>query len=263
MNFRRVEPQGNATHWVESYWIVEGDDPTHEQKIIPDGFPEIIFHFGDPYRINLSGQWEQQAPNLVAGQIRQHFYLQNTGRASIFGIKLLPYALHQIFQFDMSVLTNRVLPVYQLNIPELIELESQIRQTQDMNGRIHVADRFFSSYQYAPDSAALGVAWIFKMKGTGSIHDLSGVMGVSERQAERIFKKSIGVSPKFYSRIIRFNAIFQLLSQYDPGWAKLAYESGFADQSHFIRNFKAFTGEDPSAYGFDEKSLANFFLNKG
>ncbi len=87
-------------------------------------------------------------------------------------------------------------------------------------------------------------------------------IGLSERQLERLFKKYIGLSPKFYTRIIRFSTIFELIQQEDPGWAGLAYESGFYDQSHFIRNFKAFTGEDPSRYGFDEKNMANFFLKK-
>jgi AraC-like DNA-binding protein len=264
MSFRRLEPHGNATRWVESYWIVENQDPTpHEQKIIPDGFPEIIFHFGDPYQINMSGRWEAQALSLVAGQIRQHFYLQNTGLSNILGIKLQPPALHQLFQIDMSDLTDRVLTLDQLKIPKLMDLESQVRQAQDADERIQVSNTFFSTFPNTPNTVFAGIDWIFKTRGTGSVLELSQVMGVSERQAERLFQKWIGLSPKFYCRIIRFNAIFQLLSKRQPGWAELAYEAGFADQPHFIRNFKAFTGDEPSGYGFDEQSLANFFLKKG
>jgi AraC-like DNA-binding protein len=263
MNFKRIEPEGIAAHWVESYWIVENHDATpHEQKIIPDGYPEIIFHFGDPYRININGSWEQQALSLVAGQIRQHFYLQNTGKANIFGIKLQPATLGQLFQFDMGGLTDRVLPVDQLMMPQLNDLQSTIRLANEMDERIAVANRFFSAYREPKNSVFAGVDWIFKTRGTGTIQELSDVMAMSERQVERLFQKHIGLSPKFYCRIIRFNAIFHLFSQGEPGWAELAYEAGFADQSHFIRNFKAFTGEEPSVYGFDEQSLANFFLKK-
>ena len=86
--------------------------------------------------------------------------------------------------------------------------------------------------------------------------------GVSERQLERLFKKYIGLSPKYYARIIRFNYIFKLIHLKNTSWAEVVYQSGFYDQSHFIRNFKAFTGEDPSSYYFEEKNMANFFLNK-
>jgi AraC-like DNA-binding protein len=48
----------------------------------------------------------------------------------------------------------------------------------------------------------------------------------------------------------------------DPSWMDLTYEAGFADQSHFIRNFKSFTGEDPTGYSFGEKNMANFFMQK-
>ncbi|MEM1408493.1 MAG: helix-turn-helix domain-containing protein [Bacteroidota bacterium] len=43
---------------------------------------------------------------------------------------------------------------------------------------------------------------------------------------------------------------------------QIALDSGFFDQSHFIKDFKEFTGEDPSKYLFEEKNMANFFLKK-
>ena len=88
------------------------------------------------------------------------------------------------------------------------------------------------------------------------------VSGKNERQIERLFSKYIGLSPKFYSRIIRFSHIFELMRSKDNSWGDLVYKSGFYDQSHFIKNFKEFTGEDPSSYGFEEKNMANFHLKK-
>jgi AraC-like DNA-binding protein len=264
MNFRRVEPTGAAKHWVESYWIIESDDNVpDDQKIIPDGYPELIFHFADQYRINISGLWETQAFSLLAGQIRQCFYLQNTGRVSILGIKLQPYALTQLFQLDMSLVTDKVVPLDAAEIQTLTDLDERIRASHEMDERVAIVNKFFELFPdlELPIQKAINV--ISETKGGITVEKLSEAMAVSERQVERLFQKFIGLSPKFYCRIIRFNAIFQLLSQRDPSWAELAYEAGFADQSHFIRNFKAFTGEGPSDYGFDEKTLANFFLKKG
>jgi transcriptional regulator GlxA family with amidase domain len=85
---------------------------------------------------------------------------------------------------------------------------------------------------------------------------------ITERQLERLFKKYIGLSPKFYSRIIRFNHIFQLVKEKRISWLEITHLSGYFDQSHFIRDFKAFTGEEPSQYFFDAPDMANFFLKK-
>jgi AraC-like DNA-binding protein len=79
---------------------------------------------------------------------------------------------------------------------------------------------------------------------------------------ENLFKKWVGLSPKFYSRIVRFNYIFDLVQKNKYNWNDLAYEAAFYDQSHFIRSFKNFTGENPTDYSFNEQNLANFFLRK-
>jgi len=125
MNFRRVEPTDGAKHWVESYWIIESDDNAiHDQKIIPDGYPEIIFHFADQYRINISGSWEDQAFSLLAGQIKQHFYLRNTGRVSILGVKLQPHTFMQLFKFEMSSITDKVVS---LDVVDINDAAHRIR----------------------------------------------------------------------------------------------------------------------------------------
>jgi AraC-like DNA-binding protein len=92
--------------------------------------------------------------------------------------------------------------------------------------------------------------------------ELSEAAGVGERQLENLFKKFVGLSPKFFARIIRFNYIFRLAESHGDNWTRLAYEAAYYDQSHFIRNFKKFTGESPAAYAFDEENMANFFLKK-
>lgn len=79
MIFKRITPPADLEKIIDCYWIVENDDPApHRQKIIPDGFCEIIFHYRDPYRICLTDTWEQQYMHLLAGQISRHFYLENT-----------------------------------------------------------------------------------------------------------------------------------------------------------------------------------------
>ena len=55
---------------------------------------------------------------------------------------------------------------------------------------------------------------------------------------------------------------FDQIKQGKEPWLDITYDSGYYDQAHFIKNFKEFTGESPSAYGFEEKNMANFFLFK-
>ncbi len=247
MEFRRIEPTGAAAKAVECYWTVKDDDTKpQKQKIIPDGFTEIIFHFGDHYRINLDGGWKTQGTRLLAGQISKYFYLENSGATEIFGIKLKPTALTHLFGMPMRSIVDKV-----------IDLDIEID--------FHNADQFFSRLceNYPNDHPAdRAVEMIFAKKGMISVTEICQELSIGERYLQQLFQKYVGLSPKFFARIIRFSYIFGVIKEGKPDWAQIVYEAGYYDQSHFIRNFKAFTGEDPSEYIFAEKTLANFFLKK-
>ncbi len=91
MLYEKIQPDHSLSSFIDCFWVIENNDPSiNKEKIIPDGFPEIIFHYGAPYRINISGEWKEQTRVLVAGQIRNHFFLENTGVTGMIGVKLQP-----------------------------------------------------------------------------------------------------------------------------------------------------------------------------
>lgn len=264
MRFKRIDPSKELSTYIECYWVVESDHPPHEQKIIPDGFPEMIFHYGEPYEIDLNGAWELQDKALIAGQISQHFLLRNRGYAKMLGLKFRPAAIGQLFNIDMSRLLDKVVSLHTLLDGHFQFLIGAPLNTEDPVGLITQIEKYLSSQiptKPAP-VASFAADAIHQTRGTVSIADLCTQLDVSERTLERSFKKYIGMAPKYYARIIRFNHIFELIQNKSLRWADLVYESGYYDQSHFIRDFKKFSGEDPTRYIFDEPNLANFFLKK-
>lgn len=265
MFFKRIEPSSALAHLVECFWVVESSEPPHPQKIIPDGFPEIIFHYRDHYRINISGRWEDQTKYLMAGQITKYFHLENTGDAGMIGIKLKPSAPTQLFQLDMKEYRDKVVDL-ELAAPNTFKwFIDLINDSPDHAEWIKVLEKLLLELPIAQINNTLVAALdlIFDNKGVIKVGEICNLLDVNERTLERLFARYVGLSPKFYARIIRFNAIFDLMQKKDPGWSDLVYESGYYDQSHFIRNFRNFTGIDPSKYFYDEPSMANFFLRKG
>jgi AraC-like DNA-binding protein len=266
MNFNRIKPRQGLENIIECFWMVDGDEARPDrQKIIPDAFTELIFHFGDPYRIRLSTRWETQGRSLFAGQINKHFYLENTGRSGIFAIKLRPSAATHLFGTQMSELTNKVIDLQTLGKDhDLLVLDKAVRYAKPAERQSTCERFFFDRIDRVPRNHPVdnAVNEIFKQHGMVAIKELAEVLAIGERYIEQIFKKYIGLSPKLFSRIVRFNYIFQLIQDKDPNWSDVVFQSGFYDQSHFIRNFKAFTGEDPSKYTFGRKDLANFFLKQ-
>lgn len=265
MEFKRITPCTDLGDVVDCYWIIT-DEQTEpiEQKIIPDGFPEIIFHFGDPYQIRITQDWELQSDNLLAGQISRHFFLRNTGRSEIFGIKMKPAAIARLFDISMHDVTDRVVPL-KSKIQEGLPDVALMRSLRDDAERIRIIEQALMKllHRPAPNTWIEKVVdVIFETRGLIPVARLCSIAGTGERQLERAFRKYIGLSPKFFARIIRFSHIFQLIHKKNLNSSELGLEAGFYDQSHFIKNFKAFTGEDPSRYFFDQQTLANFFLKK-
>ncbi len=266
MKFQRIDPSPLAAKAVECYWVVEDEDATPvKQKIIPDGFTEIIFHFGDPYRIRLRDRWALQGRSLFAAQIKGHFFLENTGRTEIVGIKLKPAAITHLFGVSMAGTADTVLTLRGSLGSKMERLEKSIPKDRNNTERVAIANAFFeeccSGYPAShPLDRALEM--IFERKGMIGVAEISKELSVGERYTEKLFSHYVGLSPKFFARIIRFGYIFQLIKEHVPDWATVVYEAGYYDQSHFIRNFKAFTGEDPSEYLFEDATLANFFLKK-
>lgn len=265
MIYHRQLPTTALRHLINCYWHIdsEGDQTVETQKIVPDGYPEIILHYGDSYEVNISGEWKAQSRYLLAGQLKHHFFLRNTGKSGMIGIKLQPAALTCLFDLDQSGLTGKV-----VELPEDIEqvlspILALLKPELDIIEVCKELDNVFlklTPLETNTKDIEEALAFIIDRKGNLGVNELTQAVDCGERKLERLFKRFVGISPKFFARIIRLSHIFELMQEGDKSWSDLVYDSGFYDQSHFIKNFKEFTGEDPSSYGFDERNMANFHL---
>lgn len=266
MLFLKQAPPSNLAHIVKEFWIVENADTTPEQqKIIPDGYCEIVLHYGDKYRIKTHDEWEEQAKMLLSGQCRQFFFLENTGASAMLGIKLMPVSAYVLFQCEMSVLLDRVVPLVSVTnaLPPTELLQRELNPETRIQLAVKWIEEILIPKRYDEVSRiAVITDQIIEQKGLADIESIAQLNGITRRHVEREFKRIIGLTPKYFSRIIQFSYIFEAMRANDHGWVDVALNSGYFDQSHFIRNFKAFTGESPSQYGFDKQNLANFFLRR-
>jgi transcriptional regulator GlxA family with amidase domain len=92
------------------------------------------------------------------------------------------------------------------------------------------------------------ISGVIHAKGLLSVDEMAKRSFLSVRQFERNFKTYSGFSPKLYSRIIRFQAATQQYGNTDKSLTNIAYECGYSDQSHFIHDFKQFSGYHPKQY---------------
>ena len=269
MIYKQIASTIQVEQFIKSFWLIDSrnDATITIEKIIPDGYPELIFHYEDAYKVNISGTWLEQEKYLIAGQIKNHFFLENTGKIGMFGIKFQPWALKILFDIDMSLVTNTVVSINKALHKRINPvLEIAINKSLLFEDKVMAIESWFidnlNLKKIDIHNGQIATKLIIDTKGKIPIKEIIETVNISERSLERYFKIHIGLTPKFYSRIIRFSYIFHLIQDRNFNWSDITFLAGFYDQPHFIRNFKKFTREEPSKYGFTEENMANFFLKK-
>jgi AraC-like DNA-binding protein len=97
--------------------------------------------------------------------------------------------------------------------------------------------------------------------GTLSVRELARQGGISERQLEREFNDIVGLAPKIFSRILRFQRVFQAFEQ-NAKWVDVALECGYYDQPHLIADFRQFAATTPTTFDLGQFELSRHFLRK-
>lgn len=255
MIYREHIPCPELIPYVECFWELRDDaheEHTQPERILPDGCFELVLNFGEAFkRFHSDGSVELQPPALMVGQMTRHVMIQPTGRIDLLGIRFHPGGAFPFFKFPQSELTDRI-----LNIEEAIpfsEMFSELYDQPAAHSRKKIIETWLCTLLRSNKNdcrlTQRAAQAILAHNGVIILKTFRQNLSVSERQLERVFKDQVGLSPKMFARIIRFQSIFRALESESPAnWSPLAFECGYYDQSHFLRDFKAFAGELPSSY---------------
>lgn len=244
MYYQKIIPIKPLQDYIRYFWILE-DFGDKTFKIIPDGLSGLIFQ----EEANLFLDKEQQVlPQLfLYGQTTYHSEQKAIGNFRNIGVYLQPTALKSIFNIDACDLTNQHISIDCLTTEPILE---QLVNANSVHDKIEIISRFFLKriQQVEHHSKKADFATTLLQKGN-SLKDIQAEMNLSERSLERLLKQYVGISPKAYSRIIRFQSALHILRQNDfSNLTDLAYQNDYFDQSHYIREFKAFTGTNPKQF---------------
>lgn len=265
MIYRQKEPTRPFIPIVKCYWEICSDaasTPTAE-PVLPDGCPEIVFNLADRFqRIDPSGAVETQAQAIVSGQLRKGILIKATGRVELFGVRFRPYGAGMFLGLPMAELTDQVISLDM--VMRSGRLEERIAKAQTFEKRIvafesHLALILAKAKDQTPDAIPIANA-IIASGGRISVADLRIRFGFGERQTERLFARVVGLSPKMFSRVVRFqNVVRHLGAANDFDLVDSAVAFGYYDQSHMIREFREFAGKSPLAYFRETHRMSELF----
>ncbi len=213
----------------------------------------LDFEFGGPIEIHTSGTdltRTAETVALVGLQTSQRHQLLIRGSVESFVIFFQPAAIHQLFRLPPGDIVNRDHEAHLVLGAALSELHQQLGNAGSFEERVQIADQFIYSYSFrapAADRIELSANEIMRNRGGCRIDCLAHHAGLSIRNFQRMFRQQIGLSPKLYARIVRFeSALKTKVSFPHRSWTTVAHEFGYHDQMHMIHDFQQLSGETPT-----------------
>lgn len=269
MNYQTYLPHPDLAPLVKFYWTLEVPyDPAHErQKIIPDGCVEMTFNLADPIRRYTSDTDYVLHPRaMVMGQRTKPYHILPTGHVDSFAICFYPYGFANFLSAPLKSLTDKEVPIKDLfgNV-EAQQLENDMIGARDTAHRIEIIEAFLlkklKERSTADTLVQSTIDALLRSGGNSQIGDIIKSDPSKRRQLERKFAKQIGISPKQLGKVIRLQAALELmLHNKAESLTHVAYESGYYDQAHFIKDFKEFTDTNPREFlEGGEMTLATLF----
>jgi AraC-like DNA-binding protein len=267
MNYKVYTPSPELQSFVKCFWTLEEErqEQPVKQRIVPDGCMEMIFHYGDPYKQYFEdGSSIIQPGSFVFGQITKFIEIAPTGVSGIVSARFLPEGLMPFLPIPVVSLENRAVSIVDLFGEKGKTLEDEVTEARDNGHRIKLIEAFLLSLPVNPqivdEIARSCVEEIFESGGQLGVIALADKTHISRRNIERRFTQAIGMSPKQLSRIVRLQATLKMLQQKQfTTLTSLAYENGYYDQAHFIKDFKEFTGISPKLFFAGNMELAGLF----
>jgi AraC-like DNA-binding protein len=241
--------------FVKDIFLLENqeENTVHNYPFYADGFPGIIYsNSTNPFYLQPKNK--KLSDFYLYGQTIEPIILSTKGPFKLYCMRLFPFAVRILLGVDAKVLND---DCYDLRLIENINTDETLKklfQTEDHSEVLEIIADYFNELlkeaSVNPDyRIKLAINLIMKTSGNVSIKEIRERLSVAERTLERQFVKEIGVTPKQFAKIIQFSTSMKQLTEADyVNLTDISYDSGFADQSHFIRSFKRYTGKTPKEF---------------
>jgi AraC-like DNA-binding protein len=232
--------------YVRYYWSLDiqlNGVSNLNLQVMADRFPRIVIQCLNGKNALYSSSYENVYAASLKGITSKPASVQMEPTYSHVAVSFFPHSVKALFGIDGCETTDAVLDLHHFCPGEVIEKIIEARQNQT---RISILETFLLrqlSVMRTIDWRVVNFSHLCPSANYGrQLKDY----GISERQFERKFLQSIGFTPSYYKRVLRFEeALCRIQHNHYKSLANLSYEVGYADQSHFNREFKEFSNLTP------------------
>jgi AraC-like DNA-binding protein len=257
MLFRSYRPSPPLCDFIENFWIYKGfESPVLRERIFPSGTFELVFNLRDDeiriYKNTQSDECRRFSGAIVSGPYAASFVTDTALEASVMGVHFKPGGAFPFLGPTADELRDRHIGLEMIWGYAAVEIRERLCEITSLVRRFRLLEKFLAYRLFHPlqhhSAVALGLVTL-EGAGRQMTCELAREAGLSEKRFIDVFKFEVGLNPRLFSRIRRFQRVLGRVQRSGaPDWAQLALSHGYFDQSHLIRDFVAFSGLSPTDY---------------
>jgi AraC-like DNA-binding protein len=255
MKFQTFPPSDILKPYIKYYWLCDAEDDVAMEIMYPPGTIELCIDLSLGNTVRSFGSRSVRMPCL---EVLGHF--TNPTRATIqkgttvLVVRFYPHASSLFLRNQVSDFTNDSIDLYDVLRNEATELYDRLMEQDSLEQKIQVVNTFLIKRLMSNEKKLKSIELvehickhIFHNSESLNVEKLSKNYGFSERYIQRLFLERVGLTPKKLFTVQRFNKSLNLILSSNDSLTSIAYECGYYDQAHFIKEFKSFTGVTPSS----------------
>jgi AraC-like DNA-binding protein len=250
------------------WYCSQADGPRHREIVLPSGRLEIVISLARDYLTDcgdhLDGPSSRSSAALLVGVYSHYQVIDSSDLSGLIGVVFRPGGATPFFEDRMQLFTNCETPLEDLWGCSMRALRDRLREAATPEAKFSLLEGSLLerlSRTLHPERNRVVDFALTKLHGSRGVATVGGLTretGLSARRLLQLFDEHVGVSPKLYCRIQRFQlAVRRLHRGDDLPWAELALGCGYYDQSHFANDFRAFSGISPTTYSSAQRPWAN------
>jgi len=257
MAFHRYKPALPLAAVVDYFWIYNGfHSPQLKERIFPTGTFEVVFNLQrDALRIyqSLGSEPRRLSGAVVSGPYEAGFFTDTTEEAAVIGVHFKPGGAFPFLGISADELADMHLDLGAIWGSAASETRERLCAANSNRQQFRLLENLLLARLRRPlehhPAVALALEGFSKDNTRSIVRELAREAGYSDRRFIDLFRVEVGLKPKLFNRIQRFQRLLtHVHCMARPNWSELALNAGYFDQSHLIRDFVVFTGVSPADY---------------
>ena len=247
-------PLDEFVHW---FWFYSDLQASHNrERLLPDGTSELVIDLSEVprklYDRNDSRLYREFRGSWLSGSRADFIVIDVVQKTSMIGVHFKPGGAAAFLEIPADELTGRVEETDRILGRPMNDLRTQLLEEHSVDRRFALLERFLRERLTIPDRHDAISYAIRRLTDSPEVERTCAVaaeLGISQKHFISLFRARVGLTPKKFCRVRRFHkALHEIETNRSLDWAGFAAATGYYDQSHFIRDFHAFSGLNPSKY---------------